>query len=77
MLSRIPGFPQIGHFNMMDHDQKLAALFGAVEQIWGSLALTGQQLTARLDALEQRTKGDLEKLAQRIVALEDRRPQGD
>jgi hypothetical protein len=69
----VPGLPPHQVWGQISEPQKIEYLCRAIEQVWGSLTITGQQLTARLDALEQRTKDDLEKLSQRIAALEEGR----
>lgn len=67
----VPGLPPHQVWAQISDPQKIEYLYRAVEQIWGSLSITGQQLTARFDALERRTKYDLEKLSQRMAALEE------
>ncbi|HEV8029612.1 MAG TPA: hypothetical protein VGP42_01200 [Stellaceae bacterium] len=67
----VPGLPPHQVWAQISDPQKIEYLYRAVEQIWGSLSITGQQLTARFDALERRTKDDLEKLSQRMAALEE------
>jgi hypothetical protein len=67
----VPGLPPHQVWAQISDPQKIEYLYRAVEQIWGSPSITGQQLTARFDALERRTKDDLEKLSQRMAALEE------
>jgi len=67
----VPGLPPHQVWAQISDPQKIEYLYRAVEQIWGSLSITGQQLTARFDALERRTKDDLEKLSQRMAAREE------
>jgi hypothetical protein len=67
----VPGLPPHQVWAQISDPQKIEYLYRAVEQIWGSLSITGQQLTARFDALERRTKYDLEKLSRRMAALEE------
>jgi hypothetical protein len=52
----VPGLPPHQVWAQISDPQKIEYLYRAVEQIWGSLSITGQQLTARFDALERRTR---------------------
>ena len=73
LTTPIPGIPVYEAWKTLSDQQKMDFLYRALQQVWGSLTLTGQQLTARLDALERHTADDLGKFARRIEALEAQR----
>ena len=68
----VPGLPARQIWDNLPDHQKISLLYEAIDQIWGSLVLTGQQLTGRVDFLERRIPGDLDRTRRRIKALEDR-----
>ena len=55
----------------LSETQKLDVLRQAIDSVWGSLVITGQELASRVERARQDLSGDLDRAVQRIKALED------
>jgi hypothetical protein len=52
--------------------QKLYTLRQAIDQVWQSMVITDQNLAGRVVDAKREISGDLDKVSQRIKAVEDR-----
>lgn len=69
-----PGLPSPHEWEKLSPSQRLDALYQAIQQVWGSLIVTGQELAGRVERAErsaQHAKDVLEKFSQRIKMVED------
>jgi hypothetical protein len=68
----VPGFPPDSEWEQMNYTQKCNALAKAVDQVWGSLVLTGQQIMSEIHQAKSLAETRERKLEARIAVLEGR-----
>lgn len=71
-IPSIPGLPARQIFDSMPDGRKISLLYEAIERVWASMVTTDQALHSDDEKLKRGIQGDLERLSQRMKAMEDR-----
>jgi hypothetical protein len=68
----VPGFPSASEWEQFSYARKCSELVKAVEQMWGSLVITGRQLKAEIIQARAKAETRSAELETRIALLEAR-----
>jgi hypothetical protein len=71
MVLHFSGLLSDAEWGKLSEPQRLDVLRQAIDSVWGSLVITGQELASRVERARQDLSGDLDRATQRIKALED------